>query len=106
MRDIRMSSSPLHWNDMARKNLKILLALAPLGLNGAASAADLGSPFIKAPAAIPYYSWAGYYIGANLGYGVGQGDGSISYGGAGGVTPGLFSFNSQPAGVIAGGQAG
>jgi outer membrane immunogenic protein len=93
---------------MARKNLKILLALAPLGLglNGAASAADLGAPFMKAPAAMPYYSWTGYYIGANVGYGVGQGDGTISYGGAGGVTPGLFSFNSQPAGVIAGGQAG
>jgi outer membrane immunogenic protein len=90
---------------MARNNLKALLALAPLWLalngGGPAFAADLSTnaPFLKAPAGLPY-SWTGFYIGANLGGGVGQGSGSISYG------PALFGFNSQPVGVIGGGEAG
>jgi outer membrane immunogenic protein len=92
---------------MARKNLKSLLALAPLGLalngGGPVFAADLSTnaPFLKAPAGLPY-SWTGFYIGANLGYGLGQGSGLISYG----PGPALFGFNSQPIGVIGGGQAG
>lgn len=94
---------------MTRKNLTALMALAPFGvvLNGPLFAADLSAnlPFLKTPPTMAY-SWTGFYVGVNLGYGVGQGDGSISYGGAGGVTPGLYALNAQPSGVLGGAQAG
>jgi outer membrane immunogenic protein len=91
--------------DMARS--KLLLAIAPLGVAfaGHAWGADpaLRAPNLSAPAPVPY-SWTGFYVGANLGYGVGQGPGAMTHGGVGG--PGIHMFNAQPAGVLVGGQAG
>jgi outer membrane immunogenic protein len=89
---------------MARNNVKLLLALAPLGVAfaGHAWGADVA---LRAPNLAPLpYSWTGFYVGANLGYGVGQGPGAMTHGGVGG--PGIYMFNAQPAGVLVGGQAG
>jgi outer membrane immunogenic protein len=43
-------------------------AVALTGLMGSAFAADL--PLYKAPPPAPVYSWTGFYLGANVGYGM------------------------------------
>ncbi len=89
---------------MARNDVKLLLAVAPLGVAfaGHAWGADVA---MRPPNLAPVpYSWTGFYVGANLGYGVGQGSGAMTHGGVGG--PGIHMFNAQPAGVLVGGQAG
>src|SRR5271166_4756849 len=55
-----------------------------LGLHAAASAADLGSPapapapiYTKAPVVAPW-SWTGFYIGGNVGYGSGAANSNLS----------------------------
>ncbi len=68
-------------------------------LAGPAMAADLSradAPAVKAPAVVPtpVFSWTGFYIGANAGYGWGSGDG----------LPG--SLGADPQGWVGGGQAG
>ncbi len=89
-------------NRVSRRNWGLLLAGAPLvlALGGApASAADLSvqaMPVFKAPVAAPF-SWTGWYIGANAGYGVGQGGGTDPFG---------DTFNAIPAGAFGGGQLG
>jgi outer membrane immunogenic protein len=89
---------------MIRKKLAVALALAPLSLIYAAPvfAADLAvkGPFQKAPPPPPPWSWAGFYLGVNFGYGVGQGEGAITAGAS------AFGFDSLPAGLLGGGQAG
>lgn len=51
------------------KKLLIAAAVAALGVSGA-SAADLAArPYTKAPVMAPAYSWSGFYIGVNGGYG-------------------------------------
>src|SRR2546421_10862567 len=59
---------------------KLLLAglasLALLGV-GSANAADMAVPRYKAgpaPIAAPAYNWSGFYIGANIGGGIANGD--------------------------------
>jgi outer membrane immunogenic protein len=48
-------------------------AMISLTALGTASAADLRRPIYKAPAYVPaYYSWTGFYLGANAGYGWGK----------------------------------
>jgi outer membrane immunogenic protein len=95
---------------MIRKTLAVALAVAPLGLVLADPllAADLAAkgPFQKAPPPPLPWSWAGFYLGVNLGYGVGQGNGSIPFGPGAAVPAGVFSFDSQPVGLLGGGQAG
>jgi outer membrane immunogenic protein len=92
--------------EMTRIKLHLLLAVAPLGLmlGGPALSADLSvAPTYKAPAFVTApYSWTGFYVGANLGYGVGQSEGTYTFG------PGLGTeiFNSVPGGVFGGGQIG
>src|SRR5262245_10678444 len=89
-------------NRVSRRNWGLLLTGAPLvlALGGVpALAADLSvqaPPAFKAPVAAPF-SWTGWYIGANAGYGVGQG---------GGTENGGATFNAIPAGAFGGGQLG
>src|SRR5258705_7370349 len=89
--------------EMTRSNCSMLLAGASLvlGLSVPALAADLlvKAPPRKAPVVVPY-SWTGWYIGANAGYGVGQGQGTFAFG------PALETFNAMPAGAFGGGQLG
>jgi outer membrane immunogenic protein len=57
-------------------------------------------PIVKAPVAAPF-SWTGWYIGANAGFGVGQGYGTFT------SPAGTFeTFNAMPAGGFGGGQLG
>ena len=87
-----------------------------IGLAGVASAADLGRPapapvYSKVPMVVPY-SWSGFYIGANGGWGWGSSD-SVAFSPgssaaqiyfADSVVPG--SVNTNPSGGLAGGQIG
>src|SRR5258708_20998257 len=89
--------------EMTRSNCSMLLAGASLvlGLGVPALAADLpvkASPR-KAQVVAPY-SWTGWYIGANAGYGVGYGQGTFAFG------PILETFNAMPAGALGRGLLG
>jgi outer membrane immunogenic protein len=79
---------------------------ATLLFAGPALAADLGRPPVyKAPALVPVFSWTGWYIGGNIGYGWGENTDPL-------ITTNIFSpaFNFYPSlspkGVIGGGQIG
>ena len=50
---------------MLKKTLAVAAVLA-IG-TGAALAADAALPYTKAPVAVPYYNWSGFYIGGNIG---------------------------------------
>jgi outer membrane immunogenic protein len=102
---------------MIRSNWGLLLAGAPLALALAAPAA-LGADLavrplpVKAPVAAPF-SWTGWYIGVNAGYGVGQGYGTytpprsaIGLGALVPAGPATEAFNAMPAGALGGGQLG
>jgi len=67
-----------------------------------AFAADLPRSTYKAPALVaPVFSWTGFYLGVNLGYGWGSGDGTIAVGGFG---SGPVSGDGH--GILGGGQIG
>jgi outer membrane immunogenic protein len=91
---------------MIRSNWTQLLAGAPLAFALVAPAlspavgADLPVKAlpVKAPLAAPF-SWTGWYIGVNAGYGVGQGYGRTT-------APAAEAFNAMPAGGLGGGQLG
>ena len=79
---------------------------ATLLFAGPALAADLGKPPpYKAPALMPVFSWTGWYIGGNIGYGWGEStDPGIS---SNHIIFGSNTFtNLKPKGVIGGGQIG
>jgi outer membrane immunogenic protein len=88
---------------MTRRNCSMLLTGASLvlALGAPALAADLPvkAPPLKAPVVAPY-SWTGWYIGVNAGYGVGQGQGAFA------SNVGVETFNAMPAGGFGGGQLG
>lgn len=92
---------------MTRGNWILLLTGAPLAvaLGAPALGADMAvkAP-LKAPAAAPY-SWTGWYLGANAGFGVGQGQGIFTFG-PGTPGPAFETFNAMPAGAFGGGQLG
>ena len=87
---------------------KILLATTALAMSGiAASAADLpsrkGPPI--APAYIPAFTWTGFYVGINGGYGFG-GIGDTNFGNPnGGFVGGTVGYNYQMGQFVVGGEA-
>ena len=69
-----------------------------------ASAADMA---VKAPAAVPQYSWTGFYIGGNLGYGWGHVDSTIDEPLLARIgAPASYVQSTSPDGLIGGGQIG
>ncbi len=77
---------------------------ATLLFAGPALAADVGTPTYKAPPLAPAFSWTGWYIGANAGFGLGQStDPNVS----GDMSMNARRFpNLLPKGFIGGGQIG
>ncbi|MGO3930313.1 outer membrane protein [Rhodopseudomonas pseudopalustris] len=82
---------------------KLLVGVALVGSAVSAQAADLAvrAPYVKAPVAA-IYDWTGFYIGGNVGVGVGRNLQSHVFP-AGGVANSSYL---QPQGVIGGGQIG
>ena len=80
-------------------------SLGALALASGAQAADLAArPVYKAPIAAPPWTWAGFYVGVNVG--VAGARTNISTPGDTYVFPPSASFNSTQTGVIGGIQAG
>ncbi len=65
-----------------------------LGAVQSASAADIARPVYKAAPVIAAFNWSGFYVGGNIGYGWGQGDGDI------------FGLSWNQDGFFGGGQIG
>jgi outer membrane immunogenic protein len=90
---------------MQRLLVAFLASAAIVGctLPNNASAADLPARMpVKGPIA-PYvlpFSWTGFYVGANAGYGWSSGDGTIAFGGPSGPTSGYGD------GILGGAQLG
>ena len=57
----------------------------------------------SAYAALPAANWTGFYLGGNVGSGLGRNTSSLNVGGIGGVTD---TFNLAPDGFVGGGQIG
>jgi outer membrane immunogenic protein len=89
---------------------KLVFATTLLALGAASAfAADLGArPYTKAPAMIePISTWAGLYIGGNVGYGWGNGSTSMtSLPSTALVNASNVSLDPDAKGVIGGGQIG
>ena len=89
---------------------KILLALAAsTALAAPAMAADLGRPIFKAPVAAEYFSWNGFYLGVQGGYGWGRHDRDTaafhnSYVSDGGVLGVHAGYNWQAGMIVLGGE--
>src|SRR5579872_5028820 len=86
-----------------RKIAVALLATTSIALASAASAADMPRRMptkAPAPAYTPPFSWTGFYLGANAGWGWTSGNGSATLGGV----PGTFSGSGN--GFLGGVQAG
>jgi len=82
---------------------RIIAGVVLAGTAVSAQAADLAvkAPYMKAPVAVPY-DWTGFYIGANVGVGLGRDLTAHGF-------PGAGTFNTtylQPQGAIGGGQVG
>src|SRR5262245_2227640 len=74
-----------------------LAAVSLVAMSGAAAAADLPA----APAAPPPSGWSGFYIGVNVGGGMGAGNSNFSVGGVS-----FASVSNHLSGAIGGAQAG
>ncbi|TWI00747.1 hypothetical protein LPJ38_33480 [Bradyrhizobium daqingense] len=71
------------------------LLLSALGLSQAASAADLGRAYTKAPPAPVAFSWTGFYAGVHGGYG--WSDPTATF------DPGALATGTVPGYVVTGG---
>src|SRR5580693_174597 len=95
-----------------RKLLLATTALAALVVGAPAFAADMAAPVYKAPPPVaPIFSWTGFYIGLNGGYGWGHDPVTFSAANAaaipyfaGGAVPGTIT--TSPQGGLFGGQIG
>ena len=79
-----------------------LAAAALLASCAAAAAADLPRPPPIAVAPAPYMGWSGFYVGVNVGGGMGNGRHDFGIAAA----PGFASVNNLIQGAIGGGQVG
>lgn len=90
-----------------RRSLLVTNVLAVLMAGGAAQAADLSTKMVtKAPVAAPVFSWTGFYIGAQAGYGWGQNDFSNSYDPLNPTTMSAADAEFSTDGWMLGGQIG
>jgi len=87
---------------MKRFVLAGVAALALVTTMGAANAADLSRPYVKAPPPYypPSYNWTGFYMGINGGWGFGQSKWSNPFGSSefdvsGGLVGGTIGYNYQ-----------
>ena len=79
---------------MFRLTIAVMASL--FGLSQLAAAADLPTPYAPSayptkappPAYSPGFSWAGFYLGVNAGWGWSSGDGTIAFGGPSGTVSG------------------
>lgn len=89
---------------------KLIVAAALVTLPTVASAADLGARRIAVPAAIvaPVFSWTGFYVGLNAGYGFAntninsRTDGFLPGSGGGFVGGGQIGYNYQINNIVLG----
>jgi outer membrane immunogenic protein len=83
---------------MSNRQIVKFALLATLFGAGAAQAADLqrAAPVYKAPPPVEVFSWTGFYIGGNIGYGTATGTVNIS----------TLSGSEDLNGVLGGGQIG
>ena len=103
----------LEGANMKTKIVALLSGILSLGAAGAASAADMAVKALPPPA--PIFTWTGFYIGGNAGYGWGNEDvglrptpNAASLAFFAGTFPTFIpnSVSPRPSGAIAGGQAG
>ena len=89
--------------------MKTVLTAAAIAALGASSALAADLPvrtYTKAPPMVAApYNWSGFYLGANVGYGVGRSR-TNAYGTGGGFILENETTYLSPAGVIGGGQIG
>jgi outer membrane immunogenic protein len=96
---------------MTRKSAKkpiLATVLLSLATTGVALASDLPPPAAPPPRApavyapVPVYSWSGFYLGANGGWGFGHSDWTINA--LGGINTGNFNVSGGLVGVTIGGN--
>lgn len=86
---------------------KLLIALlGATTLSSAAGAADLPSRYAPPPSfvAVPVFTWTGFYVGVNAGYGWGSNRNSTSYGAT--APYGYYGGSGSNGGFVGGGQVG
>jgi outer membrane immunogenic protein len=90
---------------------KLLIGSAALAvlIAGPAMAADLPpapavAPMYKAPVFVPAFSWTGFYVGADGGYGWGNSSGTLADAAGAAVAPYSYGANGPIAGGFVGGN--